>query len=121
MNGIVDMINRNSINVEMFLQKISAKGILSIPIKFFKAVGSGIKKFAEKLKGGGQAATQVASNGGKGGLTKYIFIILILIFIIYLISKFVKNEGNKNNNNLDVNVIVPPTNNKKSDGGFGWK
>ena len=121
MNGIVEMINRNNINAEMFLQKISAKGILTFPIKLGKAALGGVKKIAGKLKGGGQAATQAAASSGKGGFIKYIFIILILIFIIYLISRLIKNKGNKNSNNLGVNVFVPPTNNKKSDGGFGWK
>lgn len=121
MNGIVEMINRNSINAEMFLQKITLKGAFGVIAKPFKAVGGLAKKAMEKFRGGGQAATQAAASSGKGGFIKYIFIILILIFIIYLISRLIKNKGNKNSNNLGVNVFVPPINNKKSDGGFGWK
>lgn len=121
MNGIIEIVNRNSINAEMFLMKITAKGAFSFIAKPFKAVGSLAKKAIGKLKGGGQTATQVASSSSKGGLIKYIFIILILIFIIYLISRLIKEKGNKNSNNPGVNVFVPPANNKKSDGGFGWK
>lgn len=121
MNAVVEMINKNSINFEMFLQKTALKTVAKLPIKFGKAIWGGVKKVAGKLKGGGQSATQVASSSSKGGLIKYIFIILILIFIIYLISRLIKEKGNKNSNNPGVNVFVPPANNKKSDGGFGWK
>lgn len=121
MNGIIEMVNRNSINAEMFLQKITAKGVFSFIAKPFKAVGGLAKKAMGKLKGGGQAATQAASSGSKGGLIKYFIIILVIMFIIYLISRLIKDKGNKNSNNLGVNVFAPPSNNKKSDGGFGWK
>lgn len=121
MNGIVEIINRNSINAEIFLQKAALKSFLTLPIKVGKAALGGIKKVAGKITGsGGQAVTQAAS-GGKGGFIKYFIIILVIMFIIYLISRLIKDKGNKNNNNLGVNVIVPPNNDKKSGGGFEWK
>lgn len=125
MNAIVELINRNSINAEMFLQKVALKTIITFPLRGVKAVAkgiaSGVKKLSGIFKGGGGQAITHATSGGNGGIMKYIIIILVIMFIIYLISKLIKGRGNKNNNSLGVNIVMPPSNNKKSDNTFGWK
>ena len=116
MNGIIEVVNRNSINAEMFLMKIGlfsklkglgtkAKNIVLAPVNKGKELVSGVQHGISNMF----------------SIIKYLIIFLVILFIISLIMRMFKGIRSKKDKN-SVNVIIPPNNSKtRSNNMFGWK
>lgn len=124
MNGIVEIINRNSINAEMFLMKIGildkvkgfgtkAKNIVMAPVNKGKEFANGV---GQKIDAMQQGISNMFS------IIKYLIIFLAVLFIISLIMRMFKGVRSKKDKSGGVNVIIPPSNsNNKTKNMFGWK
>lgn len=123
MNGIVEMINRNSINAEMFLMKIGifdkikgfgtkAKNVVMAPVNKGKEL---TRELGQKIDAMQQGISNMFS------IIKYLIIFLAILFIISLIMRMFKGVRSKKDSGR-INVVVPPSNNNnKTNNMFGWK